>query len=83
MGAGTWGDFPQELKKILFSSYLTKPNLPDRVSRGLHLPRRNPQITEEVEAGTGSPDECLAQAEGCVTSFRVCSREQRWAPSYL
>lgn len=70
MGAGAWGDFPQELQQLR-SSCLTKPNLPDRVSRGRHLPRTNPRELRG-EAGTRSPDKCLVQAEGPTASFQGC-----------
>lgn len=60
-GAQKWEPGPgrTSLKEGLRSSYLTKPNLPDRVGGGLHLPRTNPQGAEEGKPGTRGPDMCL------------------------
>lgn len=79
---GAWGDFPQELQQLC-SSYLTKPNLPDRVSRGLHLPRTNPQRNE---GGSWDKEPGQVSCTGGRLYHQlpgVSGREWRTAPSYL
>lgn len=52
VGAGSWGILPQELKNSILSFLpQSEPNLPDRGSRELYLPRISPQGLGEGRSG--------------------------------